>query len=43
VLAEFFQLLGTSKRDHDAAWQLLRSGAIGVIGLDDADLPELSH
>lgn len=41
VLAEFFHLLGASKRDHDAAWQLLRSGAIAVIGLDDADLPEL--
>lgn len=41
VLAEFFHLLGTNKRDQDAAWQLLRSGAIKVIGLDDADLPEL--
>jgi predicted nucleic acid-binding protein len=41
VLAEFFHLLGTSKRDHDAAWQLLRSGAITVIALDDADLPDL--
>jgi predicted nucleic acid-binding protein len=41
VLAEFFHLLGTSKRDHDAAWQLLRSGAITVIALDNADLPDL--
>jgi len=41
VLAEFFHLLGASKHDHDAAWQLLRSGAITVIGLDDADLLEL--
>jgi hypothetical protein len=41
VLAEFFHLLGPSKRAHDAAWQLLRSGAITVIGLDNADLPEL--
>jgi predicted nucleic acid-binding protein len=30
VLAEFFHLLGQSKRDHDAAWQLLRSGAHGL-------------
>ncbi len=41
VLAEFFHLLGTSKRDNDAAWQLLRSGAITVIALDNADLPDL--
>jgi hypothetical protein len=41
VLAEFFHLLGMSKRDHDAAWQLLHSGAITVVGLDDKDLPEL--
>ena len=41
ALAEFFHLLGQNKRDHDAAWQLLRSGAITVIALDDADLPEL--
>lgn len=41
VLAEFFHLLGASKHDHDAAWQLLRSAAITIIGLDDADLLEL--
>jgi uncharacterized protein len=41
VLAELFHLLGPSDRGHDAAWQLLRSGAITVIGLDDADLPQL--
>lgn len=41
VLAEFFHLLDPSKRDHDAAWQLLRSGAITVIALDNADLPDL--
>lgn len=41
VLAEFFHLLGTSESDLRAAWMLLRSGAIAVVGLDDADLPEL--
>jgi len=41
VLGEFFHLLGHSKRDHAAAWQLLRSGAITIIALDNADLPEL--
>lgn len=41
VLAEFFHLLGHSKRGHSAAWQLLRSGAITVIALDNADLPDL--
>ena len=41
VLTELFHLLGPGKRDQEAAWRLLRSGAITVIGLDDADLPEL--
>ena len=41
VLAELFHLLGTAKRDHDAAWQLLHSGAITVRAVEDADLPAL--
>ena len=39
VLAELFHLLGNGKRDKQLAWQLLRSGAITVVGIDDADLP----
>lgn len=41
VLAELFHLLGDNKRDHDAAWQLLRSGAITLVDLNDDDLPEI--
>jgi predicted nucleic acid-binding protein len=41
VLAELFHLLGESKKEHDAAWQLLRSGGITILALEDADLPAL--
>jgi predicted nucleic acid-binding protein len=41
VLSELFHLLGDSKRDQAAAWQLLESGAILVAGIDSADLPAL--
>jgi predicted nucleic acid-binding protein len=33
--------LGENKKEHDAAWQLLRSGGITILGLEDADLPAL--
>ncbi len=41
VLAELFHLLGGAKRDHEAAWKLLQSGAITVRAVEDADLPAL--
>jgi predicted nucleic acid-binding protein len=41
VLTELFHLLGDVKRDQQRAWQLVRSGAIVVIGIDDRDLPAL--
>ncbi len=41
VLTELFHLLGDNRRDNDAAWQLLRSGVITLIDLDDNDLPEI--
>src|SRR4051812_13917156 len=41
VLAELFHLLGDGKRNLVAAWRLLRSGAITVVPIGDADLPEL--
>ena len=40
VLAELFHLLG-NRRDRRGAWQLLRSGAFVVVGIDDDDLPAL--
>jgi uncharacterized protein len=39
VLAELFHLLGG--REHQAAWRLLRSGAVMVASIDDTDLPAL--
>jgi predicted nucleic acid-binding protein len=41
VLAELFHLLGSTRSEQNAAWQLLRSGAVSVVGIDDADLPGL--
>lgn len=41
VLTELFHLLGDNARDHQAAWLLLRSGAITVVRIDDADLAAL--
>ena len=41
VLAELFHLLGGGAGERKSAWRLLRSGAISVIGVGDADLPAL--
>lgn len=41
VLAELFHLLGDNRRDHEAAWGLLRSGAVTVLAIDDGDTAEL--
>jgi len=41
VLAELFHLLRDEPRDVTAAWGLLRSGAITVFPIDDADLADL--
>ena len=43
VLAEFFHLLGTHPRDVAAAWRFLRSGAVTVLPIADADLPDLDR
>jgi uncharacterized protein len=41
VLAELFHLLGDDRRELDAGWGLVRSGAITVLPIDDSDLPDL--
>lgn len=41
VLAELFHLLGDDPRQVEAAWGFLRSGAVTVLPIGDADLPEL--
>jgi predicted nucleic acid-binding protein len=42
VLAELFHLVGDRPRDVEAAWAFLRSGAVSVASIDDADLPALN-
>ena len=41
VLAELFHLIGDQRRDVAAAWKFVRSGAVTVAPIDDADLPAL--
>jgi hypothetical protein len=41
VLAELFHLLGLSRHETEAAWTFLRSGAITLLPIDDADAPVL--
>lgn len=41
VLTELFHLVGESRREIDAAWSFLRSGAVTVLSIDDVDLPAL--
>jgi predicted nucleic acid-binding protein len=41
VLTELFHLVGHSRREHTAAWALVRSGALTVATLSDRDLPHL--
>ncbi len=43
VLAELFHLLSGSPRNLEACWRLLRSGAITVLPISDADLPEIER
>ncbi len=41
VLAELFHLVGDNSHEVNAAWTLLRSGAISVLPIDDNDMPAL--
>ena len=41
VLAELFHLVGDRRHEVAAAWRLVRSGALRVASIDDADLGEL--
>jgi uncharacterized protein len=41
VLAELFHLLGDDRREVEAAWKFLRSGAVTVSPIVDSDMPEL--
>ena len=43
VLAELFHLLGHNPKDVSKAWRLIRSGAVTVLPITDADTPYLEH
>lgn len=43
VLAELFHLVGDDRRAVAAAWQFLRSGAVTVGSIGDADMLELER
>jgi uncharacterized protein len=42
VLTELFHLVGDHAREVDAAWRLVRSGAVTIGPITDADLPKLN-
>jgi predicted nucleic acid-binding protein len=41
VLTELFHLVGDSRREVEAAWKLVRSGALALGSIDGADLAQL--
>lgn len=43
VLAELFHLLGNHPNDLESAWKLLRSGAILILPITDADSANLAR
>lgn len=43
VLAELFHLLDNHPANLDAAWKLLRSGAIVILPITDTDSPDLAR
>jgi hypothetical protein len=41
VLTELFHLVGDSRHEMEAAWRLVRSGAIALAKIEDAELPQI--
>jgi uncharacterized protein len=41
VLTELFHLVGDNPHEVEAAWSFLRSGAVKVVSIADADMPTL--
>jgi len=41
VLTKLFHLVGDNKREMDITWNFIRSGALTVAPISDADLPSL--
>ncbi|MBM3220532.1 MAG: PIN domain-containing protein [Candidatus Rokubacteria bacterium] len=43
VLTELFHLVGDRRRDTEAAWRFVRSGAVTIGAITDVDLPVLDE
>lgn len=43
ILTELFHLVGDSKHEVRATWAFIRSGAVSILPISDADLPELDR
>jgi hypothetical protein len=41
VLTELFHLVGDNRHEMESAWRLVRSGAIVLAAIEDAELPHL--
>lgn len=41
VLTELFHLVGDSRAEMESAWQFVRSGALVLATIEDAELPQL--
>jgi hypothetical protein len=41
VLTELFHLVGDSRHEMEAAWRLVRSGAIALAAIEDSELSQL--
>src|SRR5512146_1954945 len=41
VLTELFHLVGESRHESEVAWQFIRSGAVRIAVIEDAELPEI--
>jgi predicted nucleic acid-binding protein len=41
VLTELFHLVGESRHEMEAAWRLIRSGAITLAAIENSELPQM--
>ena len=41
VLTELFHLVGGNRRETEAAWKFVRSGAVTMMAIEDAELPDI--
>jgi predicted nucleic acid-binding protein len=41
VLTELFHLVGGNRRETEAAWKFLRSGAVALMAIADSELPDV--